>query len=210
MDPPELRAFRLECEATESTLAAVGPASWSGPGLGEWSLHELGAHLVGGAARLAEYAEQPLPDDAAPVGDRVDYFRGDLAAEAPAVARRARGRADAIPVGGVPGAFAAAWRATEAAVALHGPSALTATLRGPMRLDEYLATRVLEVCVHHLDVRIALDLPPASTPEASRLVMALLEGLLGGPRPRSLGRHRFILAATGRAGSDDPRLPVLR
>jgi hypothetical protein len=23
-------------------------------------------------------------------------------------------------------------------------------------------------------------------------------------------RHRFILAATGRAGSDDPRLPVLR
>jgi hypothetical protein len=79
-----------------------------------------------------------------------------------------------------------------------------------MRLGDYLATRVVELVVHHLDVRAALDLPPAPTPAAGRLTMEVLEGLLGTPRPRNLGRTRFILAATGRITVDDDRFPVLR
>jgi uncharacterized protein (TIGR03083 family) len=209
MDDPVLAAFTAECRAAEETLAGIGPSSWSRPALGEWDLHELAAHLVGGAARLAEYAVDPVGGDA-PACDRVTYFQMDLAAAAPAVAQRARDRAAGLPPTDVAEEFGRAWRATADVVAMRGADALTATLRGPMRMDEYLATRVLEVCVHHLDVRTALDLPPASAPEASRVTMEILEGLLGGPRPRNLGRHRFILAATGRVGSDDPRLPVLR
>ncbi len=79
-----------------------------------------------------------------------------------------------------------------------------------MRLDDYTATRVLELVVHHMDLRRALDLPPAPTPAAGLLTMRLLEGLLGSPRPHNLGRTRFILTATGRIPSDDPRFPVLQ
>lgn len=204
----ELLAFTSECRAAEATLTEVGLDAWAGPGLGEWTLHELGAHLVGAAARLAEYAAEPVAGPE-PVCDRVGYWRMDLRAQAPAIAARARDRAVALPAEDVAAAFGSAWRATAEVVTARDPAALVTTLRGPMRVDEYLATRVLEVCVHHIDVRAALELPPAATPEASKLTMAMLEGLLDGPRPRNLGRTRFILAATGRIPSDDPRLPVL-
>ncbi len=208
MDIPELAAFEAECRAIAATLADITPDAWSGPGLGEWNLHELTVHLIGSAARLSEYAQQPLTGDE-PVCDRVEYWRMDLVAEAPAVAERARQRAAGIPPERVTTAFDEAWSATAEVVRTRGPAALVNTLRGPMRMDEYLATRVVEMCIHHIDVRSALDLPAAATPEASRMTMELLEALLGGPRPRNLGRIRFILAATGRVPSDDPRFPVL-
>jgi hypothetical protein len=141
--------------------------------------------------------------------DRVAYWQMDLRGQAPAIAERARQRAVELDPTGIPEAFAAAWRRSAAVVAARAPDQPIATLRGAMRTDEYLATRVLEVVVHHLDVRAAVDLPPTTTPHAGRIVMSMLEGLLGGPRPRNLGRNRFIMAATGRVEVDDPRFPVL-
>lgn len=205
---PELEAFTEECRAIETTLRGVGPAAWAGPGLGEWSLHELTAHLVSGAARLGEYAGEAVEGTDA-VCDRVGYWCTDRSALAPAVSARARERAGAPPTAGISEAFAEAWHASAEVAANARAESIITTLRGPMRIDEYLATRVLEACVHHLDIRSALDLPAAATPGASRLTMAVLEALLGGPRPRNLGRVRFILAATGRVACDDPRLPVL-
>jgi uncharacterized protein (TIGR03083 family) len=205
----ELRAFRAESEAVEGTLAAVGTEMLSRPGVGSWTLHELIAHLIGAAARLAECAPTPV-EEPEPSCDRVGYWRFDLDAEAPAVAARARERAVTLDTAGLDGVFATAWRSTVGVATERGPAALVMTSRGPMRIDEYLATRVLEVCVHHLDVRTALDLPPATTPEAGRMTMAILEGLLGGPRPRNLGRNRFIQVATGRVEADDERFPLIR
>jgi uncharacterized protein (TIGR03083 family) len=209
MDQAELTAFAAECEAADATLAAVPFEAWSRPGLGEWTLAELTAHLIGAAAKISEYAEQPVPPDAEPVCDRVGYWRVDLGGEAPAIAGRARERAATLDLAGLPLAFSTAWRASANIVLERGAASLIATLRGPMLLGEYLATRVLEVCVHHMDLRAALDQPPVATPEAGRITMAILEGLLGDRRPRNLGRTRFILAATGRTPSDDPRFPVL-
>lgn len=208
-DLPELTAFVAESQAIAATLEGIGTVAWSGPGLGEWTLHELAAHVVGAAARLAEHADQPVAGDA-PVCDRVGYWRMDLAAEAPAIAERARARARELPPALLPRAFGAAWRASAEVVAERPPAALTTTLRGPMRTDEYLATRVVELCVHHLDLRAALDLPPAPTAPAAQLTVDTLEALLGGPRPHDLGRTRFILTATGRMPSPDGRAPVLR
>jgi uncharacterized protein (TIGR03083 family) len=209
MDHTELTAFAAECESVEATLVSVPAEAWTRPALGEWTLAELTAHLIGAAAKIAEYAEQPVPEGAEPACDRVEYWRFDLAAEAPAIAARARARAASLDAGPSPVAFSTAWRESANIVLERGLDSLIATLRGPMLLREYLATRVLEVCIHHMDVRAALDQPPAATPEAGRITMAILEGLLGDRRPRNLGRTRFILAATGRTASDDPRFPVL-
>jgi uncharacterized protein (TIGR03083 family) len=209
MDHSELSAFAAECESVEATLVSVPAEAWAQPALGEWTLAELTAHLIGAAAKIAEYAEQPVPAEAQPVCDRVGYWRFELSAEAPAIAARARERAASLEVGSMAVAFSTAWRASANTVLERGLDSLISTLRGPMQLREYLATRVLEVCVHHMDVRAALDQPPAATPEAGRITMAILEGLLGDRRPRNYGRTRFILAATGRTSSDDPRFPVL-
>ncbi|MGH8908006.1 MAG: maleylpyruvate isomerase family mycothiol-dependent enzyme [Egibacteraceae bacterium] len=205
---PELDAFAEECAAVDATLAGVADEDWERPALGEWSVAELTAHLVLVAQRVNGYLDQPVSGPA--VLDRVSYYQFDWAAEAPAVAQRARDEASAVAPTALPARFAAGWRASvERAIALPAAHVI-ATLRDPMRLDEYVATRVLEAVVHHMDLRAALTVPPVTTPTAGQLTMRILEGLLGSSRPRNLGRTRFILTATGRLPSDDRRFPVLR
>ena len=204
----ELVAFAEECATAERTLATVTAEDWRRPGLGEWTVAELVAHLVRGATRIARYLE--LEPGAAPALDRVSYFQFDLGAQAPVIAERARREAAAIDPQELPARFARGWRASVDRASMLLPEHVIATFRGPMRLDEYTATRVVEMVVHHMDLRRALDQPPAATPAAGRVAMGVLEGLLGSPRPRILGRTRFLLTATGRIVSTEDRFPVLR
>ena len=207
MEFPEIDAFAQECAAIDATLADIAAEAWSQPALGSWTLAQLVTHLLRGASRITEYL--PLPVDDRPLVDRVGYCRYDADAAAPDVARRAVEEAARIEPADLPGRFAVAWRASVAAASDHGPAQVLPTMMGPMRLDEYTATRVLEMVIHHLDVRTAVDLPPLATPAAARMTMGILEALLGEPRPRNMGRTRFLLAATGRLETDDPRFPVL-
>ena len=204
---PELDAFTAECQRAEATLAAIPPAAWDGPGLGSWTLAQLVGHLAGGVGRINDYLDQPVSGPVAV--DRVEYFRYDAAAEAAGVAARGVQQASEIGTDRLAEEFGVRWRRSAQRAAELPADHVLPTFRGPMRLDEYVATRVVEVVVHHMDVRGALDLPADSDPGAARLTMAVLEGLLGAPRPRNMGRTRFILAATGRVDVDDPRFPVL-
>lgn len=213
MDRAELDAFQEEAAAVAATLDGVPADAWDRPGLGEWTVAELVAHLVRAVTRVDVYLDEPLDeplDAAASTVDRVEYWRFDLAAAAPAVASRARDEARGVEPPELVRRFTDGWRASAARARGLPPDHLLTTLRGPMQLDEYVATRVVELVVHHVDLRAALDLPPSPTATAGALTLAVLEGLLGSPRPRNMGRDRFIRAATGRIASDDPRLPVLR
>jgi uncharacterized protein (TIGR03083 family) len=204
---PELTAFEAECMAIDVTLADVPAEAWTRPALGSWNLAELVAHLIRGASRLTAYVDEPVEADE-PAYDRFGYFRFDHAAAAPDVAARAVAAAREVDAETLPALFAEAWREDAALAAELPADRLIATIRGPLRVDEYLATRVLEVTIHHIDVRTALDLPAAPSPEGAKLTAELLEGLLDGPKPR-LGRLRFLLTATGRLPSDDERFPLI-
>jgi uncharacterized protein (TIGR03083 family) len=212
---PEMSAFLDECAVTLDTLQQVPADAWDRPALGEWNLAQLTAHLTRATTRVPEYLPLPVAD--APLLDRVEYFGtylrriglADSDVSAPSIAQRSVDDATGVDPTTWPQRFADGARATVKACASHPADHVLQTFVGPMRLDEYVATRVLEVVVHHMDVRAALDLPPVATPPAARITMEILEGLLGEPRPRNLGRTRFILAATGRTPSDDPRFPVL-
>lgn len=207
MQTPELDAFVAECTTVDATLTAVPAEAWTRVALGSWNLAELVAHLTRQVTRLTAYADQPVEGPAAV--DRFSYFR-DVAALAPDVAARAVAEARKVDAETLPALFAEGWREDADLAATLPADRLIATVRGVMRVDDYLATRLLEVVVHHIDVRAALDLPPAPTPDAGRLAMELLEGMLGSPRPRNLGRVRFLLTATGRLPSDDGRFPLIQ
>jgi uncharacterized protein (TIGR03083 family) len=200
----EIDAFVHEAERIEQTLERIGPDDWGRPGLGEWTLAEVVAHLVRQADRLAAYRDRPLSADTAAV-DRHTYYRG-AAAVAARVAATGREDAARVEPASLPQHFARAWRRSVEVAPAAGT--LIETTMGPMRTDGFAATRVVELVVHHMDVRRALDLPPDSDPAAAQLVADVLEGMLDGDRPRNLGRTRFILAATGRTPSHDPRFPV--
>lgn len=204
----ELDALEEECLALEDTLGEVSAEDWTRPALGEWTLAELVAHLVRAVTRPDAALEAEVDPDQ-PTVDRVEYYR-NVAGDAAGIAERARAYAGDVEPTELSEAFAEGWRASAAKASGVAPDTLVSTPRGAMRLDEFLATRVLELVVHHMDVRRALDLPPASTIEAERMTMHLLESLLGSRRPRNMGRDRFIRAATGRLEVDDPRFPILQ
>lgn len=206
---PELDAFEEEAAAVEATLRGVPDDAWERPALGEWTVAELVAHLVRGVTRVDAYLDVDVEGDTAAV-DRVGYWRFDLAAEAPAVARRARDEAAGLAPDTMVERFAEGWRTSAGRAGGLPPDHLLTTLRGPMRLDEYLATRVVELVVHHMDLCAAVDQPPSPTASAGAIAASALESLLGSPRPRNMGRDRFLRAATGRIPVDDPRFPVLR
>ena len=206
MTVAEMDAFAREAGRIERTLHEIGAADWARPGLGEWNLAELVTHLTRQADRLAEYRDRPLSGDQ-PAADRYTYYRA-AAGMAADIARRAHDGAAGIEPASLPQAFTAAWR--RSAEAVTAPNALIETVMGPMLFADYAATRVVELVVHHMDVRRALDQPPGADAMAARVTADVLEGMLDGPRPRNLGRTRFILVATGRTPHDDPRFPVLR
>ena len=68
-----------------------------------------------------------------------------------------------------------------------------------IRLSDYVATRVLEVTIHTMDVRDAFGLDPDPSPQGMAVTHGILSGLLGAD-PRTLGFSDadFALASTGR------------
>lgn len=206
---PELLAFVAEARGVEATLRGVAADAWARRALGSWTLAELTAHLVRAGRLAADYLDEPVGGDVAAV-DRISYWQVDLGAMATAIADRARLEASHYEAHTLPDVFAASWRRTQDRAGAEAPDRLVHTTRGPMRLDGFVSSRVLELVVHHHDLRRALELPAAPDPAAERMTAEILEGLLAGPRPRNLGRTRFVLAATGRVPHDDHRFPLIR
>jgi hypothetical protein len=86
---------------------------------------------------------------------------------------------------------------------------------GPMRLDEFVATRLVETRVHGMDLTDALGAPPLHMPTTTTMAAEVLDEVLArravAGRPADLEGDdlAFIRAAAGRGEHPDPRLPVV-
>ena len=84
-----------------------------------------------------------------------------------------------------------------------------------LRLDELVASRVVEAVVHGLDLTDALGRPAFTTPRAAALATQILDELLarrtvaGRPADLASDDAAFIRAASGRGKHADPRLPLI-
>jgi hypothetical protein len=83
-----------------------------------------------------------------------------------------------------------------------------------MRLDEFVASRVVEAVVHGIDLTDALGRECIAGPDAIAITAAILDDLLArrtvGGRPADLADDlEWVRAASGRAPHDDPRLPII-
>lgn len=84
----------------------------------------------------------------------------------------------------------------------------------PMRIDEFVPSRVVEAVVHGLDLTQALGSDPICSPAAVAVTATILDDLLArrtvGTRPGDLGDDLdWVLAASGRAAHGDNRLPLI-
>jgi uncharacterized protein (TIGR03083 family) len=190
--PAEVRAgFNAGAATLLTALRGVQPEYWDRPGaLGEWTTRELAAHTLRAFITVEGYLmAEPSTDRV--LADASEYYQTALsnAGVHQGVAARARqaGRQLIDPVGEAETTIAqvlALVASTADDEPVNSPS-------GQMTLSEYLATRVVELGVHTLDLQRATGQLPELHPDTSAVVLNVLTGLAS-PVP-------LVLALTGRA-----------
>lgn len=190
--PAQVRAAFHEGAATLLTaLRAIGPEQWDRQGaLGDWTVRELTAHTLRAFITIDGYlSAQPTTDRV--LADASEYYQTVLAGTGvhQGVNARARqaGRQLIDPLGEAENTITQVL----ALVASTADDEPVNTFAGQITLVEYLATRVVELGVHTLDLQRATGQLPELHPDTAAVVLAVLTQLAS-PAP-------LILALTGRA-----------
>jgi uncharacterized protein (TIGR03083 family) len=195
-------AFRFASHWWRSIVGAVDDDGWDRPGLGEWTVRELVAHTDRAYRTVIDYLTGDTVDPTA-IATAAGYFRLVLAEETPHVHIAARAKREAVEHDD--------WVATTDELALHCEKLIVDTpgdaichlMVGEMALAQYLATRVVELVVHGLDLADAIGLEVNPPPVSAEVVVRVLLDLAG-----DAGLGTAIRGLTGRPVS--PSAHVLR
>ena len=189
LDPLTARsAFRDASEVFLAATGAVPDGGWDDPGLGAWTVRELTAHALRAfitLQRLCDTTGAPPQLESA-----IAYYR--------AVAVREDVHAGVLQRGREAGAqlvdpVATARRTAEQALgrlAATSDEHVGETFAGPMRLADYLPTRVVELGIHTLDLQRATGQPMALPASTAAVVLGTLAELADVPT--------LLMAMTGR------------
>jgi uncharacterized protein (TIGR03083 family) len=196
-----------------------------------WNVAEVVAHCEGMLHRLV--GENALPVEGEAEIDRVGYYRydpdGPREGEDPAKTFSEVIRDRVIDE--VDGRDGAALRASlagavEGAIAgvreIPAERVIKRSGHPRMTFGEFVASRNLEFGVHTMDIEHAVGRPEGVNPATAGVIVGILDGLLGGDVPRSVGwdATTYILVGTGRRpiaaeerenlGAIAERFPLLR
>ncbi|CAN5767278.1 hypothetical protein BH23ACT2_BH23ACT2_20990 [soil metagenome] len=169
-------AYRYASQWWRSVVGAVDETRWDQAALGEWSVRELVAHTARAYKTVIEYAEGEVKDPT-PIDTAAGYFRIVLAEQTPHVHIAARAKREAAEHDD--------WVVvTDELAAVAGrlvddlaPDHTMHLFVGEMRLHQYLATRVVELVVHGLDLAAAIDLPTTPPAESAKVALTVLYDL---------------------------------
>lgn len=210
-------------EALEAKLETLSEPDWTRPTLlrppmedkPSWTVLQLAAHMDFFMGMVLGLVGEP--QSGPPILDRVSF--GMAASErhevAPAVYQimidHAEGHTPATVLDAVRGTF------KQALAAIHNTPRDTVgpAFFGPIRLDEFVPTRVVETAIHGIDLTDAVGQPPLDLPRTYQLAAEVLEESLARKwvrgRPADLVGDdlAFVRAASGRGPHPDPRFPVV-
>jgi hypothetical protein len=204
------QAFRGLSEAEWATPTKLRPLDETKP---PWTLFELAGHFDISIGLTVMLMAEP---QAGQVGrDRVSFFIFPRSEVAPVVYDYAYTMVEGKTPAQMPDTLAATFAKT-----VEGARSLAPDTVGPgyyalMRLDEFVASRVVEAVVHGLDLTDALGRAPMATPEGVAVTAAILDDLLARKtvpgRPAGLSDDMaWVRAASGRGPEHpDPRLPLI-
>jgi uncharacterized protein (TIGR03083 family) len=209
--------------ALQDSLAGLAPEDWDRPTLlrppdpeqPPWTVLQLAAHFdVFMGLTLGLVAE---PMSAQPVVDRASFYISvsDRSKVSPVIYQyivdHAQGHTPATILDTVGKTFKQALEAIRTTPSdTIGPGFF-----GPMRLDEFVATRLVETRVHGLDLTDAVGASPLPMPRTTTMAAEVLDEVLarravpGRPADLEGDDLAFIRAAAGRGEHPDPRLPVV-
>jgi len=209
-----------ELARVERVFGELSPDEWRvptrlipvDPGLPRWTVFELAGHFdisIGLTSLLIDGR-----DDSQPARDRTSFFINPRSETAPVVYDYAY----TMVAGKTPAGMRRVLRATfEKALSQARavpPGTVGPGYFAPMRVDEFVASRIVEAVVHGIDLTQALGLNPIATTDGIKTTAEMLDDLLArrtvGRRPAVLSDDLdWILAASGRTAFDDNRLPLI-
>jgi uncharacterized protein (TIGR03083 family) len=209
-----------ELAAVADVFRGLTPDQWQrptllvpvNPDLPKWTVFELAGHfdISIGLTRMLIAGHE----DAQPARDQTSFFINPRSETAPVVYTYAYTMVEGKTPADMPGVLAETFAKTIDEARAVSPSLVGPGYFAPMRVDEFVASRVVEAVVHGADLAQALGLPYFATADGIAVTAAILDDLLArrttGSRPAGLADDlEWILAASGRAPADDNRLPLI-
>jgi hypothetical protein len=182
------------------------------PALPHWTVFELAGHfdIAIGLTRMLIAGAVP----GRPARDRTSFFINPRSETAPVVYDYAYKMVEGKTPADMPGVLHETFSKTVAEARAVPASTVGPGYFAPMRVDEFVASRIVEAVVHGIDLTQALGRDSITTPEGLAATAAILDDLLA--RRTVAGRLAelsddldWILAASGRAESGDNRLPLI-
>jgi Mycothiol maleylpyruvate isomerase N-terminal domain len=224
MDPHSyddaVRILEAELDRVEAAFRTLTVADWRTPtklrpldeSLAPWTLFELAGHFDISIGLTRMLIAEPQQGQ---VGrDRVSFFIFPRSEVAPVVYDYAFTMVKDRTPEQMPGVLHDTFSRTIAESRSTPPDTVGSGYYALMRLDEFVASRVVEAVVHGLDLTDPLGRQPMATPEGVAMTAAILDELLArrtvAGRPADLADDlAWVRAASGRAEHQDPRLPLI-
>jgi len=209
-----------ELVAVESAFRDLTPEEWAistqlvpvDPALPKWTVFELAGHfdISIGLTRMLIAGR----DNSQPARDRTSFFINPRSETGPAVYFYAYKMVEGKSPSDMPDVLHETFSKTIAESRAVPADTVGPGYFAPMRVDEFVASRVVEAVVHGLDLTLALGRRPIATAEGIAVTAAILDDLIArrtvGTRPPSLADDlEWVLAASGRAPFEDTRLPLI-
>ena len=209
-----------ELAAVQRVFAGLSDDEWRlptklvpvDPELPHWTVFELAGHFdisLGLTRMLIAGAEASQP-----ARDRTSFFINPRSETGPVVYDYAYTMVQGKTPADMPGVLQETFSKTVAEARAVPAGTVGPGYFAPMRVDEFVASRIVEAVVHGIDLTQALGRDSIATAAGVVATAAILDDLLARRtipgRPAELADDLdWILAASGRAESSDNRLPLI-
>jgi hypothetical protein len=180
-----------------------------------WTVLQLAAHFdVFMGLTMGLVGE---PQSVQPVLDRASFYISvsDRSKVAPAIYQYIVDHAEGHTASTIRETVGETFKRALEAIRTTPPDTVGPGFFGPMRLDEFVASRLVETAVHGMDLTDALVEPPLHMPRTTTMAAEVLDEVVarrtvpGRPSDLEGDDLAFIRAASGRGEHSDPRLPVV-
>jgi uncharacterized protein (TIGR03083 family) len=218
----EIDALAAEGAKTSAFLRGLDAPEWKAPTrCPPWDVREIVVHMTMMMEGVGDTATSPVLG-VEPVKDRVTWWDYDIEEDQAETLRWVGDAGSRLPEGSLYERWQSSiGRAVPAVIAsLENGDPVVQPGDMPILMSEYIATRVLEITIHSMDVRDAFALGPDPSPEGLAITVDILKDRLGSdPRAMGFDDADFTLLATGRRapsaedrkrlGSHAAKLPLL-
>jgi Mycothiol maleylpyruvate isomerase N-terminal domain len=216
-----VRTLEVELAQVEQAFRGLGDAEWATPTKlrplddtkPHWTVFELAGHFDISIGLTVMLMAEPQQGQ---VGrDRVSFFIFPRSEHAPVIYDYAYTMVEGKTPAQMPDVLAATFAKTIEGARSTPPDTVGSGYYALMRLDEFVASRVVEAVVHGMDLTDAVGREPMATPEGVAVTAAILDDLLArrtvAGRPADLADDlAWVRAASGRGPEHpDPRLPLI-